>query len=34
MFTTHRSEERGVFGVGGIPFAIFPSRQDMKTIAL
>ena len=28
------SEERGVLGVGGIPVAILPSCQDMKTIAL
>ena len=28
------SDERGVLGVGSIPVAIFPSCQDMKTIAL
>ena len=28
------SEEREVLGVGSIPVAILPSRQDMKTIAL
>ena len=27
------SEERGVLGVGSIPFAILPSCQDMKTSA-
>ena len=26
-------EERGVLGVGNIPIAIFPSCQDVKTIA-
>ena len=28
------SEEREVLGVGVIPVAILPSRQDMKTVAL
>ena len=28
------SEERGVLGLGSSPLAIFPSYQDMKTIAL
>ena len=28
------SEERGVLGVGSIPVAMLPSRQDMKYIAL
>ena len=28
------SEERGVLGLGSIPVAIFPSSQDMKSIAL
>ena len=28
------SEERGVLGVESIPGAIFPSCQNMKTIAL
>ena len=28
------SEERRVLGVGSIPFAILPSSQGMKTIAL
>ena len=28
------SEEREVFGVGSIPAAILPSRQDIKTISL
>ena len=28
------SEEREVLGVGSIPVAILPSRQDMKTFAL
>ena len=27
-------EERGVLGVGSIPFAILPSCEDMKPIAL
>ena len=28
------SEEREVFGLGGIPVAVLPSCKDMKTIAL
>ena len=34
VLPTTGSEEREVLGVGSIPVAILPSRQDMKNIAL